>query len=64
MSYTMIEKVKKLITYCAAKYAWLLSLVLRFNVVRLNKERYTRKVVRRFYSDREDEVFATASWVS
>ena len=27
------------------KYAWLLSLVLRINIVRLNKERYTRKVV-------------------
>ena len=30
--------------------------MLRINVVRLNKERYTRKVVHRFFSDNEDEV--------
>ena len=42
------------------KYAWLLSLVLRINVVRLNKERYTRKVVRRFYCDNEDEMCGKA----
>ena len=41
-------------------YAWLLSLVLRINVVRLNKEKYTRKVVRRFYRDNEDEVCSKA----
>ena len=42
------------------KYAWLLSLVLKINVVRLNKEKYTRKVVRRFYPDNEDEVCGKA----
>ena len=52
----MLDKIKKLIDYCLNKYAWLLSLVLRINVVRLNKERYTRKVVRRFCRDNEEEM--------
>ena len=52
----MLDKIKKLIDFCLNKYAYLLSLVLRINVVRLNKERYTRKVVHRFFSDNEDEV--------
>ena len=52
----MLDKIKKLIDFCLNKYAWLLSLVLRINVVRLNKERYTRKVVHRFCSDNEDEL--------
>ena len=52
----MLDKIKKLAAYCLDKYAWLLSLVLKINVVRLNKEKYTRKVVRRFYRDNEDEV--------
>ncbi len=52
----MIDKIKKLIAYCLDKYAWLLSLVLKINVVRLNKEKYTRKVVRRFYPDNADEM--------
>ena len=52
----MLDKIKNLIDYCLNKYAFLLSLVLRINVVRLNKERYTRKVVHRFFSDNEDEV--------
>ena len=56
----MLDKIKKLVDYCLDKYAWLLSLVLKINVVRLNKERYTRKVVRRFYRDNEDEVFSKA----
>ena len=56
----MLEKIKKLADYCLDKYAWLLSLVLKINVVRLNKERYTRKVVRRFYPDSEDEVYVKA----
>ena len=56
----MLDKIKNLIAYCLDKYAWLLSLVLKINVVRLNKERYTRKVVRRFYRDNEDEVFSKA----
>lgn len=50
----MLDKIKKLVDYCTSKYAWLLSLVLRINVVRLNKKKYTRKVVRRFYRDNED----------
>ncbi|MBR1474716.1 MAG: hypothetical protein IJ724_03630 [Muribaculaceae bacterium] len=56
----MIEKIKQLAGYCIDKYAWLLSLVLKFNVVRLDKEKYTRKVVHRFYRDNEDEVYAKA----
>ena len=52
----MVDKIKKLIAYCLDKYAWLLSLVLRINIVRLNKERYTRKVVHGFCLDNEDEV--------
>ena len=56
----MLDKIKKLVDYCLDKYAWLLSLVLKINVVRLNKERYTRKVVRRFYPDTEDEVYGKA----
>ena len=56
----MIEKIKQLAGYCIDKYAWLLSLVLKFNVVRLDKEKYTRKVVHRFYHDNEDEVYAKA----
>lgn len=52
----LLDKIKKLIDYCLNKYAWLLSLVLRINVVRLNKERYTRKVVHRFCRDNEDEM--------
>ena len=52
----LLDKIKKLIDYCLNKYAWLLSLVLRINVVRLNKERYTRKVVRRFCRDNEEEM--------
>ena len=52
----MLDKIKKLIDFCLSKYAWLLSLVLRIDVVRLNKERYTRKVVHRFCRDNEDEV--------
>ena len=52
----MLDKIKNLIDYCLNKYAFLLSLVLRINVVRLNKERYTRKVVHRFFRDNEDEV--------
>lgn len=47
----VIDKIKKWVAYCLDRYAWLLSLVLRINVVRLDKERYTRKVVRRFYGD-------------
>jgi len=56
----LLDKIKKLVDYCLDKYAWLLSLVLKINVVRLNKERYTRKVVRRFYPDSEDEVYGKA----
>ena len=56
----MLDKIKNLATYCADKYAWLLSLVLRINVVRLDKEKYTRKVVHRFYRDNEDEVCGKA----
>ena len=56
----LIEKIKQLAGYCIDKYAWLLSLVLKFNVVRLDKEKYTRKVVHRFYRDNEDEVYAKA----
>ncbi len=56
----MLDKIKKLVDYCLDKYAWLLSLVLKINVVRLNKEKYTRKVVRRFYPDSEDEVYGKA----
>lgn len=58
--FDLLDKIKKLIAYCLDKYAWLLSLVLRINVVRLNKEKYTRKVVRRFYRDNADEVCAKA----
>ena len=56
----MLDKIKNLAAFCMDKYAWLLSLVLRINVVRLNKERYTRKVVRRFYRDNEDEMCGKA----
>ena len=56
----MLDKIKHLIDYCLDKYAWLLSFVLRINVVRLNKEKYTRKVVRRFYRDNADEVCGKA----
>lgn len=42
------------------KYAWLLALVLRLDVVLLNKEKYTRKVVRRFYQGNEDEMCSKA----
>ena len=56
----MLDKIKKLIAYITDKYAWLLSLVLRINVVHLNKEKYTRKVVRRFYRDNEDDVYGKA----
>ncbi len=56
----MLDKIKKLIDYCLDKYAWLLSLVLKINVVRLNKGKYTRKVVRRFYPDNADEMYAKA----
>ncbi len=56
----MLDKIQKITDYCLDKYKWLLSLVLRINVVRLNKERYTRKVVRRFYRDNEDEMFGKA----
>ena len=56
----MLDKIKQLIAYCLNKYAWLLSLVLKINVVRLDKEKYTRKVVRRFYRDNVDEVYAQA----
>ncbi len=56
----LLNKIKKLIDYCLNKYAWLLSLVLRINVVRLNKEIYTRKVVHRFYRDNEDEMCSKA----
>ncbi len=56
----MLDKIKKLVDYCLDKYAWLLSLVLKINVVRLDKEKYTRKVVRRFYRDNEDEVCGKA----
>ena len=52
----MLDKIKNAVSFCLDKYAWLLSLVLRINVVRLNKKRYTRKVVRRFYRDNEEEV--------
>ena len=52
----LLDKIKNLVDFCVNKYAWLLSLVLRINVVRLNKERYTRKVVHRFCRDNEDEV--------
>ena len=52
----MLDKIKKLIDYCIDKYAWLLALVLKINVVRLDKEKYTRKVVRRFYRDNEQEM--------
>ena len=55
-----IDKIKTLAEYCMNKYAWLLSLVLRINVVRLDKEKYTRKVIRRFYRDNEDEMYAKA----
>lgn len=53
----MLDKIKKLADYCVDKYAWLLSLVLKINIVRLDKEKYTRKVVRRFYPDNEEEVY-------
>ncbi|MBP5498011.1 MAG: hypothetical protein J6X81_01400 [Muribaculaceae bacterium] len=56
----LLDKIKKLAAYVIDKYAWLLSLVLKINVVRLNKEKYTRKVVRRFYRDSEDEVCGKA----
>ena len=56
----MLDKIKKLADYCLNKYAWLLSLVLRINFVRLDKEKYTRKVVRRFYRDNEDEMCGKA----
>ena len=52
----VLDKLKKLVDYCIDKYAWLLSLVLRINIVRLDKARYTRKVVRRFYPDNVDEI--------
>ena len=51
----LLDKIKKFADYCLNKYAWLLSLVLKINVVRLNKERYTRKVVHRFCRDNEEE---------
>lgn len=57
---TLLDKIKNLIDYCLKTYAFLLSLVLRINVVRLNKERYTRKVVRRFCRDNEEEAVRTA----
>ena len=53
----LFDRIKNLVAYCLDKYAWLLSLVLKINVVRLNKERYTRKVVHRFCRDNEDEVY-------
>lgn len=56
----LLDKIKKLAAYCVDKYAWLLSLVLRINVVRLNKERYTRKVVHRFCRDNEEEAYSKA----
>ena len=56
----MLDKIKKLADYCLNKYAWLLSLVLRINFVRLDKEKYTRKVVRRFYRDNADEMCGKA----
>lgn len=56
----MLDKIKKLADYCLNKYAWLLSLVLRINFVRLDKEKYTRKVVRRFYRDNADEMCGNA----
>lgn len=56
----LLDKIKKLADYCLDKYAWLLSLVLKINVVRLDKERYTRKVVRRFYRDDADAMCSKA----
>lgn len=56
----LLDKIKKWFAYCLDKYAWLLSLVLKINVVRLYKERYTRKVVRRFYRDNEEEMYQKA----
>ncbi len=56
----MLDKIKQLIDYCLNKYAWLLSLVLKINVVRLDKKKYTCKVVRRFYRDEADEVCGKA----
>lgn len=52
----LLDKIKKLVDYCVDKYAWLLSLVLKVSVVRLNKDRYTRKVVHRFFGDNADVV--------
>jgi len=56
----LLDKIKKLTAYCLDKYAWLLSLVLKINIVRLDKERYMRKVVRRFCPDNEDEMYGKA----
>ena len=60
----MLDKIKNITAFCIDKYAWLLSLVLKINIVRLNKEKYTRKVVRRFYRDNEEAIYAKAMELS
>lgn len=56
----MLEKITKLINFCTEKYAWLLSLLLKLNFVRLNKEKYTRKVIHRYYADTEEATVSKA----
>ncbi len=50
----LLEKIKNVAFYCLDKYAWLLSQVMRIRVVRLDRDRYTRKVVHRFYRGDEE----------
>lgn len=48
-------KIGRLIDYCKEKYEWLLALVLKSNHVQVNKEKYIRQLVKRFYAKSSPE---------
>ncbi|MCQ2287943.1 MAG: hypothetical protein MJZ74_02490 [Muribaculaceae bacterium] len=51
----MLEKIKNLFDYLMDRYEWLLTRLLKINSVKVKRERYVRRVVRRFYSDENEE---------
>lgn len=55
---SFIDKIKALADYLFEKYEWALSFLLRIHKVKVDKERYIRRTVKRFYKGEEAENMA------
>lgn len=57
---SIITKIKDIINYCAGRYEWLLSLLLRVRYNKVNRDKYISTLIAKHYPDQKDELIKRA----